>query len=91
MSSEAAVAGDRFWSRSEWTGLEYREALRRFHEVIKPSTYFEIGVDRGRTLAMAQCPSIGVDPNFRLAAAVANNKPSCFLFNCGSDAFFRAQ
>jgi hypothetical protein len=83
-------ADDRFWARPGWTGLGYIEALRRFHEVIKPSTYFEIGVGRGNSLAIAQCASIGVDPNFRLAAEVANNKPSCFLFNSGSDAFFRA-
>jgi hypothetical protein len=83
-------ADDRFWARPGWSGLDYIEALRRFHEVIKPSTYFEIGVDGGRTLAIARCASIGVDPNFQLAVAVANNKPSCFLFNSGSDAFFRA-
>jgi hypothetical protein len=90
VSAEATGADDRFWSRPQWTGLDYMEALRRFHEVVKPSTYFEIGVDRGRTLAIAQCASIGVDPAFRGPPATVNNKPSCFLFNCRSDAFFHA-
>jgi len=90
VSAEAAGADDRFWSRPQWTGLDYMEALRRFHEVVKPSTYFEIGVDRGRTLAIAQCASIAVDPSSRVIPAAVNNKPSCFFFNCGSDAFFRA-
>lgn len=82
-------ATDRFWSRPEWTGQGYRVALRRLHEMLKPSSYFEIGVEKGMTLAFAQCASIAVDPEFQIASPVMNNKPACYFFACTSDAFFR--
>ncbi len=87
--SEPENEPDRFWARPSWTGENYRAVLKRFHEALKPSTYMEIGVDKGGTLALAQCATIAVDPEFPLESAVMNNKPSCFFFRCNSDAFFR--
>lgn len=80
---------DRFWARPEWAGNGYHTVLKHFHKALKPATYLEIGVEKGETLALAQCASIAVDPEFQIASPVMNNKPSCFFFTCGSDAFFR--
>jgi len=87
--SEAVDAPDGFWRRPPWTGKDYQVVLKRFHEAAKPATYLEIGVEKGATLALAQCASIAVDPEFPIKSAVMNNKPSCFFFRCSSDAFFR--
>jgi hypothetical protein len=87
--SEPKGEPDRFWSRPSWTGKDYQSVLRRFHEALKPSTYLEIGVEKGATLALAECASIAVDPDFPLVSPAMNNKPSCFFFRCTSDAFFR--
>lgn len=40
----------------------YLEVLARIHRVLAPRTYLEIGVRRGASLALAECPSVGVDP-----------------------------
>ena len=87
--NESSDATDRFWSRAPWTGTNYRAVLKRFHGVLKPATYLEIGVEKGGALAFAECASIAVDPDFQIASPVMNNKPSCFFFRCGSDTFFR--
>jgi hypothetical protein len=84
-----ATAPDRFWSREGWTGGDYRGLLQWFHEAAQPSTYLEIGVETGLTLALARCASIAVDPDFQIASPVMNNKPSCHFYPCGSDDFFR--
>ena len=40
--------------------------LREVHEVLEPPTYLEIGIRHGDSLALARCPSIGVDPAYDL-------------------------
>lgn len=42
----------------------YRQLLKRIHQQRRPSVYIEIGVQRGRTLALAQFSNlaVGIDP-----------------------------
>jgi tetratricopeptide (TPR) repeat protein len=42
--------------------LDKYQLLMRIHQILKPKNYFEIGVQRGRSLFLATCPAIGVDP-----------------------------
>jgi hypothetical protein len=44
--------------------------LRGLHEKLAPRSYVEIGVNQGRSLAVASCLSVGVDPGFRIVAGV---------------------
>ena len=45
-------------------GPSYRDILRRLHDVLRPRTYLEIGVEHGTTLAFAAHSEhiIGIDP-----------------------------
>ena len=47
------------------SGPSYRDVLRRLHELLKPRTYLEIGVETGATLALARGAerAIGIDPD----------------------------
>lgn len=69
-------------------GVYYAEYLRQIHEVCKPSSYLEIGVGAGRTLAFAQCPAIAIDPNFQLREIVFGQRIETYLFQLKSDDFF---
>ena len=80
---------DGFWSRPPWPGGNYQQALRAFHAALKPERYLEIGVDKGATLAIADCASIGVDPDFSLDRPAVGKKPCCMFFQRTSDEFFR--
>ncbi|HET6376878.1 MAG TPA: methyltransferase domain-containing protein [Methylocella sp.] len=40
----------------------YLDVLADIHRELEPALYIEIGVHQGRSLALAQCPAIGVDP-----------------------------
>ncbi|AZO09176.1 class I SAM-dependent methyltransferase [Mesorhizobium sp. M3A.F.Ca.ET.080.04.2.1] len=73
------------------TGLIYHEFLRNMHEHLNPRNYFEIGTLHGVTLANAKCPSIAVDPVFRLQTDVMAEKPTCHLYQQTSDDFFAEQ
>lgn len=75
----------------ELTGELYTETLKRFHDILKPRTYLEIGTMFGATLALSNCRSIAVDPKFYLQGDVLGRKPSCQLFQMTSDAFFEGQ
>jgi hypothetical protein len=81
-------------SLPDFAGEYYREFLRRLHAVLRPGTYFEIGTERGNTLALARCPSIAVDPVFRIhtgtVAGEVFSKPSMLFYQMTSDAFFSA-
>jgi len=43
-------------------GMHKYEILSLFHEIYNPQLYFEIGVDRGVSIRLAKCKTIGVDP-----------------------------
>jgi hypothetical protein len=78
-----------FWSVPDLTGESYRSVLQRFHNFFRPATYLEIGVLDGKTLELASCDSIAIDPRFILDRPLIENKPSCCLYNMTSDTFFK--
>ncbi|MEJ5992477.1 methyltransferase domain-containing protein [Ramlibacter sp. PS3R-8] len=40
----------------------YLEVLQELHEGLRPRAYLEIGVRNGRSLQLAGCPALGIDP-----------------------------
>ncbi len=79
-------------SMPDLTGTPYLEMLARLHTVLRPRSYLEIGVETGATLALARCPSIGIDPEFQFGdIALVRQivaKPSLMLYQMPSDMFF---
>lgn len=68
--------------------ISRHELLTGLHERLAPRTYFEIGVNTGESLALAQTHSIGVDPRLdRLTVAVS---PQARLVSATSDDFFES-
>jgi hypothetical protein len=67
---------------------EYLDVLKRLHELLRPRSYLEIGTLSGRSLELAQCPTIAVDPHFAFDRNVLTGKPICLLFQMTSDEFF---
>jgi len=70
------------------TGIHYSEYLKQIHLVCQPSSYLEIGVETGATLAFAQCPAIAVDPQFQLRGQPFGQRVETHLFQLKSDDFF---
>jgi predicted O-methyltransferase YrrM len=66
--------------------VPYLQVLQTLHDTLQPSLYLEIGVRRGRSLALARGPAIGVDPAPELAEALPE---STRMFQVASDDFFR--
>jgi hypothetical protein len=70
-------------------GPPYRDVLRRLHELLRPRTYLEIGVETGATLAFARASerAIGIDPDAsKLRPELV--PPCASVFHETSDAFF---
>jgi hypothetical protein len=69
--------------------MYYLDFLRGLHDAVAPSTYLEIGIRHGDSLALARCAAVGIDPEFTLHAEL---DPSVSLFTESSDEYFeRAQ
>lgn len=68
----------------------YREVLARAHALLSPRLYLEIGVRRGGSLALANCDSIGIDPDPDLPADMPADLPPSRLdlHRTTSDDFF---
>lgn len=81
MTTEAAAA-------PRHAGAHYLRVLAALHETLVPRGYLEIGVRTGRSLALAGCASIGVDPRFALRENVMGGKPALHLFALTSDEYF---
>jgi hypothetical protein len=59
--------------------------LRRLHENYKPRTYFEIGINDGRSLALSRVPTVAVDPAHRITSEIHCD---LHLVKATSDDFF---
>jgi hypothetical protein len=73
-------------------GPPYRDVLRRLHELARPRTYLEIGVETGATLALAHAAerAAGIDPD---ATKLRRDlvPPRARVFHETSDAFFASR
>jgi len=47
--------------------MHYIEFLKALHAACKPNTYLEIGIRNGRSLQLANCKAIGIDPNPKIS------------------------
>jgi hypothetical protein len=63
----------------------YKEFLSRVHELLRPRQYLEIGIRNGDSLALASCPSVGIDPYYAITAELHNK---VHLFRTTSDEYF---
>ena len=53
--------------------MEYLDFLTGLHQAVRPRAYLEIGLRHGHSLALADCPSLGVDPAFNLKVELGDN------------------
>jgi len=76
-------------ARATLPGDDFLTHLSRFHELLRPAVYLEIGVDAGRTLCLARPPTlaIGVDPAAPSGGAFATETRLAAL---ESDVFFQS-
>jgi len=63
--------------------LDKYQTLKSLHDFYKPNLYLEIGVQKGRSLDLASCKAIGVDPYPRTVA-----KKNQEIYGITSDDFF---
>jgi hypothetical protein len=59
--------------------------LTQIHKKLEPQFYFEIGVQTGKSLALAKCEAMGVDPMPLISAELGSNAR---VITASSDAFF---
>jgi len=90
MPSATFTAGTVSNSVPMLAGPRHEQILAAMHATLRPRTYLEIGVDRGETLRLAHCPSIGIDPDMDISQQVIGDKTACLLFRMPSDRFFGA-
>ena len=69
-------------------GIHCHQYLKQIHQVWKPSSYLEIGVAYGETLALAQCRAVAIDPHFQLRGNPSGQRAETYLFQLKSDEFF---
>lgn len=66
--------------------VHYLEILSNLHKTLAPSFYVEIGIRHGISLALAQCPAVGVDPSPDIK--VEPMKATTQIFAMTSDDYF---
>lgn len=65
--------------------MNYLEALRLIHDTLSPANYVEIGCREGKSLALARCASLAIDPDFEIKQQI---EAPVRLFKQTSDDFF---
>ena len=66
----------------------YLEVLKALHDRLSPTTYLEIGVSRGASLALARCRAVAIDPAFSVTEELDGD---VCLIRSTSDDFFATQ
>jgi hypothetical protein len=69
-------------------GLPYLNFFAALNSILEPGSYFEIGTESGHSAAQYSCPSVCVDPGFKLSADIVGRKKTLHLFQMKSDEFF---
>lgn len=69
-------------------GVHYLDVLKFIHARQKLKSYLEIGTASGSSLRLANCPSIAIDPSFKLDKDTLARREMTFLFQMTSDEFF---
>lgn len=73
----------------KFDGLRYNRLLKRMHIALAPNWYLEVGTFSGKSLALAKCNTVAVDPKFKIQNPVINNTgKEMFFFQQTSDEFF---
>jgi hypothetical protein len=65
--------------------LNRHEFLQALHQVVRPRTYLETGINLGQSLTLSRVPSIGIDPEFSIKAELFAD---VHLARTSSDEFF---
>jgi hypothetical protein len=65
--------------------MRYYPFLSRVHALVEPEHYLEIGIRSGGSLALADCPAVGIDPAYELSAELSGE---VHLFRTTSDEYF---
>jgi hypothetical protein len=65
--------------------MRYLTFLQSVHESLAPTTYLEIGIRNGGSLALSRCRSVGIDPAYNLTAELDCDLA---LFRTVSDEYF---
>lgn len=53
--------------------FNYIEVLGKLHQELQPDNYLEIGVRQGRSLQLAKCQAVGIDPDFDIKVQLSEN------------------
>lgn len=72
----------------EANGHNYLDVLAAMHRQESPEWYLEIGTQTGRSLQLAQCNSVAIDPEFVLKHDVLSGKRRLHMMQQTSDDFF---
>jgi hypothetical protein len=65
--------------------MSRHDLLAALHRLVEPRTYLETGVDKGQSLSLSRCRSIGIDPAFKITHEIHCDVA---LYREGSDDFF---
>jgi hypothetical protein len=65
--------------------IDKHKLLAQIHDKLRPQFYLEIGVQTGKSLALAKCEAIGIDPMPMLNVPLG---PQAKVVTASSDAFF---
>lgn len=68
--------------------MPYLELLQHIHHHFQPRHYLEIGVRHGRSLSLANCQALGIDPAPEITETLQEN---CQIVTAPSDDFFATQ
>lgn len=87
--AECAASGKGTLWVPDHAGEHYLTVLGRLHECLNPNSYLEIGCDTGRSLSLAHCASLAIDPHPKVTVDDAIGvKSLCAFYRMTSDAFF---
>jgi predicted O-methyltransferase YrrM/capsular polysaccharide biosynthesis protein len=89
--SSPAVAFEAFLptvSYPDHQGALYLAFLKQLHGALRPRAYLEIGTQLGEALALAECPSVAIDPWMMLDKTAFGSRTGLSLFQMSSETFF---
>jgi len=82
------IVGSLLGTMQAYRGMYYTNFLKTLTDSLKPTSYLEIGTNKGSSLQQIECDAVCIDPEFKISGDFLSKRQRSLFYQMTSDEFF---